>query len=354
MNNSYIMKIKEVADRLSISTRSIRFYEAKGLISPQKQENNDYRIFTEKDIWRLQTILSLREAGMSIEDIRKALPVVEQEDREQLQSYLELQRAVLFSNWLEIKQLINTTDSIIDLLKQNETVPLNDIFALANTSKTAREARKNWTDQWDFDQQAGTHDERVVIGNGEYRDYGQALETTVEWVAAKSGERGLDVGTGTGNLAGKLLGLGVRMAGIDQSIEMLKQCQRKHPQMETKLGNVLAIPYVDGQFDFIVTSFAFHHISEEQKVIALEEMRRVLKPHGRICMTDVMFETPQQKEAYLEELTNQEGREAAERSRNEHYAYLSTLLQWFDEQGYITKYKAINERLFTVLAVPIR
>jgi putative AdoMet-dependent methyltransferase len=68
------------------------------------------------------------------------------------------------------------------------------------------------------------------------------------------------------------------MAGIDQSKEMLKQCGRKYPQMDLKLGNFLAIPYLDGQFDFAVTSFALHHISDEQKLLALDEMRRVLKP----------------------------------------------------------------------------
>lgn len=348
------MKIKELAEKLNISPRTIRFYEQKGLISPHKQEHNLYRTFTEKEVWRLQTIISLREAGMTIEDIKKALPQADDGDTEQLQYYLEMQRSIIFSQWLELKQIIETTDTMIDLLKYQQTLPLDDIFMLAEGSKRLRENRKNWNDKWNFDHQALTHDSNVANNDREYKDYEKALQTTVDWVAPKSGERGLDIGTGTGNLAGKFLNKGIPMAGIDQSKEMLKHCGRKYPQMELKLGNFLAIPYLDGQFDFIVTSFALHHISDEQKVLALSEMRRVLKPHGRICLTDLMFENEWQREQYIAELERQGRTDDIQLILDEYYAMSSSLLSWFDENGYITKHKQLNELLTMVYAVPIR
>lgn len=348
------MKIKELAEKLNISPRTIRFYEQKGLISPHKQEHNLYRTFTEKEVWRLQTIISLREAGMTIEDIKKALPQADDEDTEQLQYYLEMQRSIIFSQWLELKQIIETTDTMIDLLKYQPTLPLDDIFMLAEGSKRLRETRKNWNDKWNFDHQAITHDNNVANNDREYKDYEKALQTTVDWVAPKAGERGLDIGTGTGNLAGKFLNKGIQMAGIDQSKEMLKHCGRKYPQMELKLGNFLALPYLDGQFDFIVTSFALHHISDEQKVLALSEMRRVLKPHGRICLTDLMFENECHREQYITELEHQDRTEDIQLILNEYYAMSSALLSWFDENGYITKHKQLNELLTMVYAVPIR
>lgn len=65
------MRIKDIAGKLNISARAIRFYEQKGLISPRKQEENRYRLFTEEDAWRLQTIIALREVGMSVKEIKK-------------------------------------------------------------------------------------------------------------------------------------------------------------------------------------------------------------------------------------------------------------------------------------------
>ncbi|NIK78892.1 putative AdoMet-dependent methyltransferase [Paenibacillus castaneae] len=330
------MKIKEIADKLNISPRAIRFYEEKGLVAPLKQENNQYREFSEKDIWRFQTIISLREAGMTIEDIKKALAAMEGEQYNELQYYLELQRSVMFAKWLEIKQIIETTDHMIHLLKSEKSVPIEHIYQLAEGSKRLRDQRSNWHDQWNFDHLAINHDQRVLNNVQEFKDYEEALTMTVKWISAIPGERGLDMGTGTGNLAGKLIAQGARMAGVDQSKEMLKQCRIKFPHMETKLGNFLAIPYLNGGFDFVVSSFAFHHLTDGQKLLALEEMRRVLKPRGRICITDLMI-AEGQKAGY-----------------DEPYTKIDELISWFESKGYFTKYYAINERLHIVYAIPIR
>jgi putative AdoMet-dependent methyltransferase len=330
------MKIKEVADKLKITSRAIRFYEEKGLIVPVKQENNQYREFNERDIWRLQTIIALREAGMAISDIKIALDDFEGQDHEKLIHYLELQRSVMFSKWVEIKQVIETTDEMIKSLKSENSLPLDHIYKLADGSRRLREQRV-WQDKWNFDHLAGSHDQRVINDVAVYKDYEEALHLTVKWLAPEPGENGLDIGTGTGNLAGRLIAQGAKMAGVDQSKEMLKECQKKFPNMETKLGNFLAIPYLDGKFDFVVSSFAFHHLTNEQKPLAIEEMRRVLKPRGRICITDLM---------QADEESGQE--------HEEYYAYLSDLLNLFETIGYITKHQRINELLHIVYAVPIR
>jgi putative AdoMet-dependent methyltransferase len=334
------MKIKEVAEKLNISPRAIRFYEEKGLVMPEKQENNQYREFSEQDIWRLQTIIALREAGMTISDIKRALEKIEGADKQELQYYLELQRSVMFSEWLEIKQIIETTDYMISILKRENTLPLDDIYKLAEGSKRLREQRNSWQDKWGFDRLAMIHDQRVLDDDSlEYKDYDRALQLTVKWLSPASGEKGLDIGTGTGNLAGKLMEQGAEMAGVDQSKEMLKHCQRKFPNMETRLGNFLAIPYLESRFDFVVSSFAFHHLTDEQKVLAIHEMRRVLKPHGRICITDLMLTEKQLETTEREDL---------------YLPAISGLLQLFEELGYLTKHQQINELLHIVYAVPIR
>ncbi|WP_410511964.1 MerR family transcriptional regulator [Paenibacillus sp. BR2-3] len=336
------MKIKEAADKLKISARAIRFYEEKGLISPSKRDNT-YRDFSEKEIWRLQTIISLREAGMPVEDIRKALLEMEGQDHEELQYYLELQRSVLFGKWVELKHVIDTTDYMIDMVKKQKALPIDDIYALAESSRRLREHRSSWQDKWNFDMRAGIHDEYVSKETSEYKDYEAALGLTVQWLAPISGEKGLDIGTGTGNLAGRLMALGAAMAGVDQSKEMLKQCRLKFPALETKLGNFLALPYMDGRFDFAVSTFAFHHLSENQKMLAIEEMRRVLKPHGRICITDLMLADEEAAAVY-----------ANGAGTDEQYGSLTGLLTLFENMGYITKHQRINELLHIVYAVPIR
>jgi predicted site-specific integrase-resolvase len=60
------MRINELADRLGITPRAIRLYEQKGLLRPERTPDNGYRSYSEEDSWRLQTIASLREIGLSI------------------------------------------------------------------------------------------------------------------------------------------------------------------------------------------------------------------------------------------------------------------------------------------------
>ncbi|GAA3412573.1 methyltransferase domain-containing protein [Paenibacillus hodogayensis] len=334
------MKIKEVADRLNISPRTIRFYEEKELVKPHKQADNQYRTFSEQDIWRLQTVIALREAGMAIDDIKRALEKVETSDPGELTSYLELQRSVMFAKWLELKQMIETADGMIHMLKRENKLPLEDIYRLAEGSKRLREQRSSWHDRWDFDRLADAHDRRTLEKEaGEYKDYNHILQLTVKWLSPVRGEQGLDLGTGTGNLAGMLMEQGAEMVGVDQSQEMLKQCRSKFPHMETKLGNFLAIPYLESRFDFIVTSFAFHHLTREQMELAIHEMRRVLKPRGRICIADLMLPDEPLADVGVAQLG---------------YPSLSGLLELFDELGYLVKHHRVNELLHLVYAVPIR
>lgn len=332
------VKIKEAAEKLRITPRAIRFYEEKGLIAPAKDEDTRYREFGEQDIWRLQTIVSLRESGMSVEDMKAVLDKMEELGSEELPYYLELQRSALFAKWLEIKQMIETTDDMIRIVRERKTLPLDDIFRLAEGSRRLREHRSRWTDKWNFDRLAAGHDERVRIDADTYRDYETALQSVVEWMNPAAGERGLDVGTGTGNLAGKLAERGADMAGVDQSKEMLKICRRKFPAMETRLGNFLALPFLDEKFDFIASSFAFHHLESDQQRLAVKEMRRVLKPHGRICIADLMTAEPEVR------------RKSGKTEYGADLVSLPGLLLLFADFGFKVRYRRLNERLFLVCA----
>jgi putative AdoMet-dependent methyltransferase len=348
--------IKEMAKKLQTTPRAIRFYEEQGLISPYKVEENQYRTFSDKDAWRLQTIISLREMKMPIKEIKKILEQIDEGEEKEILHYLELQRSMMFAQWVELKHMIQTTDNVINNFKRNQALVWEDVFTLAEGTKNMRDLRSNWQDRWNFDRQASSYDQQVqmVTEFNVHKNYEEALELTFNWVSPKDGEKGLDIGIGTGNLASHFLHAGIVMAGIDQSREMLKQCNMKHPQIETKLGNFLAIPYLDDQFDFIVTSYALHHLTDEQKLLALEEMRRVLKPHGRICITDLMFESKAKRDEYYQILQETNRHEIITQIEDEYFGDRSRLIDWFEEHDYVTKQKQINDILHIVLAVPLR
>jgi len=63
------MRIGEVAAITGISVSSVRFYEKKGLLTPARESENQYREYSQEDILRIKEILIFRKIGMSIETI---------------------------------------------------------------------------------------------------------------------------------------------------------------------------------------------------------------------------------------------------------------------------------------------
>ena len=57
--------IGEVAKKLQVSTRALRFYDQKGLLKPTKAENG-YRFYNEDQVQQLQVIIYLKELGFSL------------------------------------------------------------------------------------------------------------------------------------------------------------------------------------------------------------------------------------------------------------------------------------------------
>lgn len=103
----------------------------------------------------------------------------------------------------------------------------------------------------------------------------------------KPGDKVLDVGCGTGALLCQLSGDCPRMsfAGVDPSPEMLAVARQRLPEtVELKEGWAERIPFGDSVFDVVVCCNVFHYI--RQPLAAIADMLRVLKPAGRLVITD--------------------------------------------------------------------
>ncbi|GGD15791.1 MerR family transcriptional regulator [Pontibacillus salipaludis] len=340
------MKIKEAANRLNTTPRTIRFYEEKGLIQPDKGEN-DYRSYNEHHLWKLQTILSLREVGMSTQQIKHTL-----QNEEEVECYLNVQRSALYEQWLEIKDMIGTIDQMLDK-STDEGFVKEDIFALADQLKNVKEKRKGWQDQWDFNGQARDYDKSLKMNGYRFNvheHYEEALEKAVEVVQPKEGEKGVDIGIGTGNLGSQFTPKGACIIGVDQSDEMLSVCKEKHPQIDVRHGHFLALPVMDGEVDFITTSYALHHVTEEEKELALREMDRILKPNGRIAIVDLMFADQHDRECVVGDFKDAGNQEAIFAIEDEYYANRSNLVAWFEQLGYKVHTHSFNNILHMVYA----
>jgi demethylmenaquinone methyltransferase / 2-methoxy-6-polyprenyl-1,4-benzoquinol methylase len=101
------------------------------------------------------------------------------------------------------------------------------------------------------------------------------------------GETALDLCTGTGKLAHELVPFvrpGGRVIGIDFSAGMLELARRREPGVEFRQGDVGRLSEAEASIDAITIGFGLRNLVDRDA--ALREMRRVLRPGGRLVILE--------------------------------------------------------------------
>lgn len=111
LSKTETFSISDLADELDISTRTIRFYEEKGLISPKRTKGN-HRIYNKRDRTRLKLILRGKRLGYSLDEISEMIGMADFDMDEEQQLIKALQYGKL-----KLKE-INSRMEELQILKQ--------------------------------------------------------------------------------------------------------------------------------------------------------------------------------------------------------------------------------------------
>ena len=97
----------------------------------------------------------------------------------------------------------------------------------------------------------------------------------------------LDVGCGTGKLAGRVADAGYRVHGVDPSRAMLQLLRERRPDIGTAVSDGTSLPFAEGTFALTYCVAVLHHIADADAVRrALAEMVRVTRPGGDVLVWD--------------------------------------------------------------------
>jgi SAM-dependent methyltransferase len=109
----------------------------------------------------------------------------------------------------------------------------------------------------------------------------------IAYAGVQSGERVLDVGTGTGVAAITAARAGAQVSAIDLTPELLIEARENGRiagvDVDWREADAERLPFPDASFDVVVSQFA--HMFAPRPQVAIAEMRRVLRPGGRVAFS---------------------------------------------------------------------
>lgn len=198
-------------------------------------------------------------------------------------------------------------------------------------------------DQKGFDSWAVTYDHDVKHSDESssfpFAGYSSLMRTVAAMVDCTGHPRILDIGFGTGTLLRYLHSEGCVVYGVDFSEQMVRTAGEKIPEghfFQSDFSNGLPEELSEERFDFIISTYALHHLRDSGKTQLLTVLARdSLSAGGHIIIGDVAFETAEQLESCRRE-------NAEDWDSDEYYFVASRIIPQLERAGLNCKFKKLS------------
>lgn len=205
-----------------------------------------------------------------------------------------------------------------------------------------------------FNNWAPTYDETVMGNNIEYREVFLHYDEILDEVASRAIGTVLEFGVGTGNLTKRLIDRGHKVYGVEPSEEMRAIAKRKIPGLQVWDGDFLNFPEINEPINSIVSSYAFHHLTDEEKSEAISIYAKMLKHGDKIVFADSIFEDEVALQEMIEQAKSKGYFNLLQDLETEYYSTITVFKKMFGDNGFEVSFKQMNNFVWVIEAVKMK
>ncbi|MCP8967255.1 class I SAM-dependent methyltransferase [Ectobacillus ponti] len=202
-----------------------------------------------------------------------------------------------------------------------------------------------------FEEWAEAYDSFVEGQDPEYKEVFARYEAILDRVVQQSFGNVLEFGVGTGNLTKKLLVSGRNVYGIEPSREMRRIAKQKLPVgTSIREGDFLSFA-APADIDTIVSTYAFHHLTDEEKRLAIEKYGQLLREGGKIVFADTIFTDREAYDKTVQTALAKGFTNLAADLQREYYTLIPIMESMFADYGFTVTFTRYNHFVWVVEAV---
>ncbi|WP_159150204.1 MerR family transcriptional regulator, partial [Clostridium neonatale] len=272
------MKISEFAKRSGVTIKTLLHYEKIGLLIPSSRNGNGYRVYLEEDFLKLQQITTLKYIGLSLKEINHII----NENNENLENMICIQKKALEEKKKHIEEVIKVFDKAEMQAKENGSLDADSLINIIKITNMESTIKEQYNSDKNLNLRSNLHSYNV---------------NKIDWdvwcfenMKFCKNDKVLELGCGNGKLWLKnkeKIETDLNITLSDFSKSMIKSAKNNLKEInmdfQYKEINAEKIPYKDETFDVIIAEHMIYFVSNIEK--ALEEIKRVLKPNGKVYIT---------------------------------------------------------------------
>jgi MerR family transcriptional regulator, thiopeptide resistance regulator len=129
----------QLAKRLDVSVRTLRYYDQIGLVQPSKKGEGGRRFYSDEDILKLEKLLLLKALSLSLEDSKKIL------EEQSISSILQVHRSLLEEQLEALDRSLRHTNTLLNSVHLEGALKWEDLLSLVVSAKKERDWNKYFT-----------------------------------------------------------------------------------------------------------------------------------------------------------------------------------------------------------------